>query len=111
MLIDTRGFMVVKSAPNKYKWILLLFASTGDADDFGDLLEESNNGGSVQILLVVLLHAREEFHLLHANNIDFVTMASAGNAQILVIYPEIIWKQLSSSVSGVFSGGYCTFKW
>ena len=40
------------------------FASTGSATDFGDLLEESNNGGSVSDSTREQLLPREEFHLL-----------------------------------------------
>ena len=57
-----------------------VFASTGDAQDFGDLLQLETHGGSVSDSVGLL--PREEFHLPKRRNvIDFFTMSSSSNAQ------------------------------
>ena len=60
----------------------ITFASTGDATNFGDLLEESNNGGSVSdSTRGVIATGGIPSSPGRRNHINFVTMASAGNAQ------------------------------
>ena len=56
------------------------FASTGDATDFGDLLEESNNGGAVSDSTRGVIAIRNSIFSWTQNVIEFFTMASTGNA-------------------------------
>ena len=70
------------AAPSTNTIDFITFASTGDATDFGDLLEESNNGGSVSdSTRGVIATGGIPSSPGRRNHINFMTMASTGNAQ------------------------------
>ena len=61
---------------------MLLFATKGDAEDFGDLTKSVNHdGGAVQIKTRGLFCWRWNTLPSHTDVIDFITIATEGNAQ------------------------------